>query len=111
MAASFQLDAVTMPFDPYEVVWEPKEVIDRNHAGAPLENIKRKVTLRLPDMTAANFTIIEAHDDGATHSAKIPRIIDAAYTTYSNIYVRLTNFTQKDINYYDVELEISWITI
>ncbi len=111
MAASFQLDAQTMPFDPYEVVWEPKEVIDRNHAGAPLENIKRKATLRLPDMTVANFTTIEAHDDGATHTAKIPRITDAAYTTYSGVYVRLTSFSQQDINYYGVELEISWIEI
>lgn len=111
MAVSFKLDGVTMPFDPEEVVWEPKEVLARNHAGAPLENIKRTATLRLPDMTVANFTTIEAHDDGATHSAKIPRITDAAYTTYSNIYVRLASFTQKDINYYDVELEISWIEI
>ncbi len=111
MAVSFQLDAVTMPFDPEEVIWQPKEVLDLNHDGAPIFNIKRTARLRLPDMTVANFTTIEAHDDGATHSAKIPRITDAAYTTYSGIYVRLTSFTQKDINYYDVELEISWIEI
>jgi hypothetical protein len=111
MAVSFELDSVAMPLDPHTVEWEPKEVIDRNHDGAPLENIKRTATLRFDPMTTSDFSTIEAHDDGATHSAKIPRPTDGTYTTYSNIYVRVSSFSHQDINVYDVELEISWIEI
>lgn len=111
MAVSFQLDAADMPLDPFEVVWEPKEVIDRNHDGAPIFNSKRTAHLRMPDMTTANFDTIQAHDDGATHSAKIPRPSDGTYTTYSNIYVRMIGFPFRDLNVYDVEIEISWIEV
>lgn len=111
MAVSFQLDAADMPLDPHTVDWEPKEVIDRNHDGAPINNIKRTVRLRMPDMTTANYSTIEAHDDGATHSAKIPRPSDGTYTTYSNIYVRMVGFSFQDLNAYDVEVEISWIEV
>ena len=111
MAVSFQLDAADMPLDPFEVIWEPKEELDRNHDGAPIDNIKRTARLRMPDMTTANFSIIDAHDDGATHSAKIPRPSDGTYTTYSNIYVRTLNFSFRDLNAYEVEFEISWIEV
>lgn len=111
MAVSFQLDAADMPLDPFDVIWEPKELIDRNHDGAPIFNIKRTARLRMPDMTTSNFSTIDAHDDGATHSAKIPRPSDGTYTTYSNVYVRTLNFSLRDLNAYEVEFEISWIEV
>ena len=111
MTASFQIDTVAQPLDPFDVKWDEKEVIGRNRAGAPIFNIKRTAHLKFDPMSTSDLTTFIASDNGSTHSAKIPAPSSGTYTTYSGVYVRLTGWHFEDVHVEDVELEISWIEL
>ena len=109
MAVSFQIDAVTMPLDPYNVEWTPKEELDRAHSGAPIFNIKRTVRLKFDDMTLTNFAIFLGYDNGASHTVKIPAESTSTYTNYAGVYWRKVSANLSDIAAYSVEFEASWV--
>ena len=111
MAVQFLIDAVTMPYDPNHVEWEPKELLDTTHAGGPIYNIKRTCRLKFDVMAVADFNTIAAYDDGATHTVKIPRPTDGTYTSYAGVYIRPITFPFEDINVHAPEFIVWWITL
>ncbi len=110
--ASFQIDGSDMPYDPWSVRPRPVEPLGRKHSGAFLVNAKRTFVLSMPDMTTANFATLEAKCDGAIHSVKIPHPNTGTYTTFATAAVRLSREPRfEDINVYDIEIEVSFVTL
>ena len=110
MAVQFLIDGSAMPYDPVEVQWEPKEVLDRAHSGAPLRNARRTVRLIMPEMTMSNFATISAYDDASTHTVTIPHPTTGTYTAYAGSYIRVARAPSfLDIHAEEIELEVSWI--
>lgn len=109
MAVSFKIDTVTMPLDPAEVEWEPREVLERAHSGAPLRNARRIVRLDFGEMTTTDFNTLMTYDDGATHTLRIPHPTTGTYTDYAGAYFRNTRSSLQDVHVEGVEFEASWI--
>lgn len=111
MAVSFQIDGATMPLDPEQVAWEPKDWIARTHGGAPLTNTKRRVRLRWEAMAQADFATLVGYCTSAAHSVKIPHPDTAVYTTFDVAYLQMANWSFKDVHVENVEIEASFITV
>ena len=107
---AMQIDGNNLPRDPYDVRWEPKEVIDRAHSGKPLRNAYRRVVLMFDDLTPADFNTIAAYDDGGTHTVTIPHPTTAAYAAYAGAYFLVSRpHSFQDVHTEDVEFEVSWV--
>jgi len=107
---AMQIDAANMPRDPYDVRWEPREVIERAHSGKPLRNTYRRVLLMFDDITPSDFNTIAAYDDGSTHTIKIPHPTTATYTDYAGAYIRVSRpHSFQDVHTEDIEFEVSWV--
>lgn len=111
MAVSFQIDGVTMPLDPEDVQWEPKEWIARKHGGGPLINAKRSVRLRWASMSTANYATLIAYCNSAAHSIKIPHPDTEVYTTFSTAYLNLVSGSFMDVHVERVEIAADFITV
>ena len=87
---TYQIDgnAVT---DPMTCTWQPKEILGYTHAAAPIFSAKRTATWSFNALTAAQFSAIQAYDNGASHSVlmHVPGL--ASTTTYTTVYIRVTN--------------------
>lgn len=109
---SFTVDTVAQPLDPHTVDWGDKEIVGIDHSGAPHYSVKRKVILKFGTdqgaVAASEFATLKAHDDGATHTVQIPTQSSLTYTTYTGVYIRVSG-RAEDINFYDTQMEISWI--
>src|SRR3990167_4471520 len=106
---AMQIDAANMPRDPYDVRWEPREVIERAHSGKPLRNTYRSVLLMFDDMTPSDFNTIAAYDDAASHTIKIPHPTTGVYTNYT-AYFRVSRPPSfQDIHVEDVEFTAEWL--
>ncbi|HEY4722868.1 MAG TPA: hypothetical protein VII92_13525 [Anaerolineae bacterium] len=107
---AMQIDAANMPRDPYDVRWEPREVIERAHSGKPLRNTYRRVLLMFDDMTPADFNTLLGYDDGSSHTIRIPAPGSGIYTDYVGAYIRISRPAAfVDVHVEDIELEASWI--
>ncbi len=112
MAVSFQIDGSNMPYDPWSVQWKPADVLGRKHSGGFLNNAKRTCTLSLPDMGYSNFGTLAAKCNTASHTIKIPHPDTGTYTTFATAYLRLTRPPRfEDISVYDIEIEVSFVTL
>ena len=107
---AMQIDGNNMPRDPYDVRWEPKDVIDHAHSGKPLRNAYRRVVLMFDDLTPADFNTLLGYDDSSSHTIKIPAPGSGTYTDYAGSFFRLSRPAAfVDVHVEDVEFEVSWI--
>ena len=111
MAVSFQVDGSDMPLDPEWVEPQPIDIVGRKHSLAPIVNAIRTFRLSWDAMSLTDFATLSAKCTTASHTAKIPHPDSGTYTTFATAYLRLARFHFEDINAYNIEVEISGVTL
>lgn len=111
MAVQFKIDGTTMPLDPEQVTWEPKEWIARKHSGGPIVNAKRTVHLTWEAMSTADYATLAALCDSAAHTITIPHPDTEVYTLFPVAYLQMASANFQDVHVSRVEIEASYITV
>lgn len=106
----FEIDASGVK-DPIEQRWDDHTPLDVAPGGKPLYSAKRSCTLTFNALSTSEFSAWQSADNAASHSVKIYNPALTTATTYTGVYIRVTNAGKGVGGYiYGAEVIITNIT-
>lgn len=105
--SNYKIDGVDVTQEPYQHAWDPPEVLGFDHTGIPHYRPLRACTLSFDTMMEADFTQWAEKDDAAQHTIVLPHPDTGQFTLFSDVIIQILRHRRRDINVYDIELQVS----